>query len=266
MELTEKRGLPGSALKWIAIVTMFIDHAGVILLYGWARYRHAWGPGIESRLFYMIVRGIGRLGFPLFCFLLVEGFFHTRSRLKYLLRLGAFALLSELPFDLALWDTWKSLGAPDAALLARFGLGLRHQNVFFTLFLGLLAVWLWERLTRGRDPNCSTWRGLAAIACAGGLSVAAYFLHTDYGAMGVALIVVLYLLRDRPWERDLIAGGVLAAMIAFGSSWIEVFGALAFPLFHLYNGRRGRQIKYFFYLFYPAHLLLLLLLARLLFA
>ena len=79
MELSEKRGVPGSVLKWVAIITMLIDHIGVVLLYGWAKYRHYWGPGIESLNFYYIVRSIGRLGFPLFCFLLAEGFVPERD-------------------------------------------------------------------------------------------------------------------------------------------------------------------------------------------
>ena len=250
MELREKRGLPGSVLKWIAIVTMLIDHVAVVLVYGWAKYRHAWGVGIESLNFYYVLRGIGRLGFPLFCFLLAEGFVHTRSRWKYLLRLFVFALISEIPFDRAFWSGWVDMG---------------HQNVFFTLSFGLLAIMLWDWLTQSNAPDCPPWRGIAAIGCATALGAAAHYMETDYGAMGVALILVMYLLRDRPWTRDLVAGGVLAAMIPFGSHWIELLGVLAFPLFHLYNGQRGRQSKYFFYVFYPAHLLLLALIARLMF-
>lgn len=261
MELREKRGLPGSVLKWVAIVTMLIDHIGVTLVLGWAKYRHAWGAGIESRTFYYVIRGIGRLGFPLFCFLLAEGFFHTRNRWKYLLRLFVFALISEIPFDLAFNGTWIEFGEQNV-----FGawIELGSQNVFFTLTLGLLAIMLWDGLTRGGE-SCPPWRGLLAIACAVALGAAAHYMETDYGAMGVALILVMALLRDRPWTRDLAAGGVLAAMIPFGSHWIELFGMLAFPLFHLYNGQRGRQSKYFFYVFYPAHLLLLALIARRLF-
>ncbi len=265
MELREKRGVPGSVLKWVAIVTMFIDHAAVILVYGWAKFHHGWGPGVESTTFYYILRGIGRLGFPLFCFLLAEGFFHTRSRGKYLLRLGLFALVSELPFDLAFQETWKTFGRPEAGFWARWGLEFGDQNVFFTLFLGLLAVMLWDGLTRGGREDVPAWRGFAAVVCALALGAAAHYGETDYGAMGVALILVLYLLHDRPFARDLLAGGVLAAMIPFGSHWIELFGIAAFPLFHLYNGKRGRQMKYFFYVFYPAHLLLLTGIGRLLF-
>lgn len=265
MERTERRGLPGSALKWIAILTMLVDHIGVALVYGAAKFHHAWGPGLLSLNGYYALRCIGRLGFPLFCFLLAEGFVHTRSRGKYLLRLGLFALLSELPFDLALRDTWKLFGDPALPLWGRMGLELSSQNVFFTLFLGLLAVWAWDTLTLGRAPDCGALRRAYALACVLILCAAAHALKTDYGAMGVALIFLLYLLRERPLLRDLAALGALAGMIPFGSHWVELLGALAFPLFHFYNGRRGRQVKYFFYVFYPAHLLLLAALQRLLF-
>ena len=251
MEQIEKRGLPGSVLTWVAILTMLIDHVGGTLVLGWARYRHAWGAGIESLNFYYFLRGVGRLGFPLFCFLLAEGFFHTRNRWKYLLRLFVFALISEIPFDLAFNGAWLEFSS---------------QNVFFTLTLGLLAIMLWDRLAGFVVSYSAVWRRIAAILCAAALAAAAHYLETDYGAMGVALILVMALLRDKPRLRDLAAFGVLAAMIPFGSHWIELFGALAFPLFHLYNGERGRQSKYFFYVFYPTHLLLLSLLARCLFS
>ena len=262
MELTERRGLTGSVLKWIAIVTMFIDHAAVVLVYGLAKYHHTWGAGLLSRNGYFFLRGVGRLGFPLFCFLLAEGFFHTRSRWKYLLRLAIFALISEIPFDLAFNGTWIEFGEQNV-----FGawIELGDQNVFFTLALGLLAAMLWNLLTQGNEKDCPPWRGFAAILCAVALGAAAHYMNTDYGAMGVALILVMVLLRDKPLTRDLVSGGVLAAMIPFGSHWIELFGVLAFPLFHGYNGQRGRQSKYFFYIFYPAHLLLLALIARRLF-
>ena len=234
-----KRRSPVSSytLKLIAVVSMLIDHSA-----------QAIRPLLE-RDTYRMLRHVGRLAFPLFCFLLVEGLRHTHDRRKYLGALAMFALISELPFDRAFWSGWVDLG---------------HQNVFFTLSLGLLAAMLWDMLTQG-GGDCPPWRGIAAIGCAIALGAAAHYMETDYGAMGVALILVMVLLRDRPWVRDLVAGGVLAAMIPFGSHWIELFGVLAFPLFHLYNGQRGRQSKYFFYVFYPAHLLLLALIARLLF-
>ncbi|MCI9067722.1 MAG: conjugal transfer protein TraX, partial [Lachnospiraceae bacterium] len=83
-----KKILNGRTLKWIAVVTMFIDHLGIVL-----------SPGVSTEV-WRTMRIVGRIAFPIFCFLLVEGFYHTRDVKKYLLRLGAFALVSELPFDL----------------------------------------------------------------------------------------------------------------------------------------------------------------------
>ena len=113
-------GLSGSTLKLIAIVTMFIDHLGVV----------AFETQISNYMVpYYIMRLIGRLAFPIFCFLLVEGFFHTRDVKKYALRLLVFAFISEIPFDLA---------------FNRQMFYWRHQNVFFTLFIGLLVIALLE--------------------------------------------------------------------------------------------------------------------------
>jgi len=248
--------ISGSTLKWIAIITMLIDHAAVVLLIGWARYRHGWGSGIESQAFYSAMRSIGRLAFPIFCFLLAEGFSHTKNPWKYLLRLSLFALISELPFDLAFQNT----------LQGRCWIEFSGQNVFFTLALGLLAILLWKQLMHSRMIQSPTLRAGAAAACVLMLCLTARFLHTDYGALGVALIVAFWLLREQPWLRDLCGLGILAAMILFGSHWIELLGALSFILFHLYNGERGHQPKYFFYIFYPVHLLLLVLLRYLLFS
>ena len=238
------RGLSGATLKWIAIITMLIDHIGAALLYGLARARHRWGSGVCSQAFYSATRIIGRLAFPIFCFLLIEGLFHTRSRWKYLLRLGVFALISEIPFDLAFNSGWLDFKG--------------GQNVFFTLTLGLVACAAWDWLSKGNDPHCNPLCGIGAILAVAAAYWGAMQLHTDYGGLGVALIFVMYILRDKPFARDLMAGGVLCLMFKLsGSHWIEVFAVLSFPLLHLYNGQRGRQNKYFFYLFYPVHLLLL---------
>ncbi len=238
------RGVSGAVLKWFAIITMLMDHFGAAFLEGMFSARgYRWGTGIFSYNFCIAMRIIGRLAFPVFCFLLIEGLVHTRSRWKYLLRLAVFALLSDVPFDRAFFQSWFTL---------------KHQNVFFTLMLGLAACAAWDWLTQGNDPACPPVRGLAAILVAAAAVLGAEWIHSDYGALGVVLILVMYLLREKPYARDLLGIGVLCLMFLMGHShWIEVFGALSFPLFHLYNGQRGRQPKYFFYVFYPAHLLLL---------
>ena len=118
------RILSGSALKMIAVITMLIDHIGAVLL---SMYQPA--QKILFTLFgreytvYLIFRDIGRAAFPIFCFLLLEGFRHTRSRFLYGRNLLLFALLSEIPWNLMFTNTLR----------------YERQNVFFTLFLGYLA-------------------------------------------------------------------------------------------------------------------------------
>ena len=119
-EVGKKRGIPGSTLKIIAITTMFIDHIGAVVLegklsdLGMAQAMQT-QEGLQEfmaqygvlYLIDMIMRLIGRMGFPIFCFLLIEGFIHTRSRLKYGRNLLLFALVSEVPFDLRLQEAWE---------------------------------------------------------------------------------------------------------------------------------------------------------------
>lgn len=131
----KKRGIPGSTLKLLAIFVMLIDHIAAVVLInilisvdffsmGSAAYEN---PTYQlMNAIYSNMRMIGRLGFPLFCFLLVEGFVHTRNKLKYVIRLALFCLLSEIPFDLAFSGQLFYMG---------------YQNVFFTLLIGFVVMW-----------------------------------------------------------------------------------------------------------------------------
>lgn len=235
-----RKGLTGRALKWIAILTMLIDHTAValiqngVLISGTVMDHEQWQRWYRL---YWVMRYIGRLGFPLFCFLLVEGFCHTRNVKKYMLRLGIFALVSEIPFDFALFRNiffWS------------------YQNVYFTLLIGLITL-CGIRHFSGEDLKN---RIIRTICLFGGLATA-YLLRTDYDMYGVLLIVVLYLFREKAIFRDIAAGIVLLLC-----SLVEITGILAFVPMHLYNGQRGKQTKYFFYMFYPVHLLILGLIAR----
>lgn len=249
MNYTPKKGLTGSHLKWIAILTMLIDHIGAALLelgllpkiadavlagnsfdYVIADY-HFWYR------FDDILRAVGRLAFPLFCFLLVEGFLHTKNIKKYAMRLGLFALLSEIPFDLAFNNS-----------LFEFS----YQNVFFTLLIGLLVLCGLKYFEETLPLHLSWLRFLVALT---GI-LFAIFLRTDYDAFGIMLIVLLYEFRNLKLLRC-IAGAIL---MLFNSTT----GCLAFILVWLYNGERGKQLpKYFFYAFYPVHLLILFFLRKL---
>ena len=234
-----RKGISGGTLKWIALLSMLVDHfTEIFYVGGWYFGRQI----IFPRPLYYFLRGVGRLAFPIYCFLLVEGFLHTHNVKRYLTRLFLFGLVSEFPFDLA---------------FRRSPVDWSYQNVYFTLFLGLLALVLW-RLIVEKEGRTKLWvRLCAGLAVLGAIALLAKFCHTDYGAWGVLTIAALYFFRASEWQRDLFSGCAL-----LGASSFEVFGLLDFFLFHWYDGRRGRQPKYLFYVFYPAHLLILALACR----
>ena len=161
---------------------------------------------------------------------------HTRNMKKYILRMGIFALISEVPFDLAFYQRLVYMG---------------HQNVFFTLGLGLLAIWFLEHPIEQLDIPNVLYKLLVIIAA----GLIAEFFNTDYGFTGIAVICIFYYLRGQPQLKYPIAAILLAAM-----GGVEVYAVLALIPILLYNGQRGRQTKvmqYGFYIFYPAHLLLI---------
>lgn len=243
--------LDSDALKVVAIVTMFIDHIGAALL------ETAIVQGRASYDLYevdMILRSVGRTAFPIFVFLLVEGFFHTRDRGRYLGRLILFTLISEVPFDLAFF------GAP---------IYNGYQNVFWTLAIGFLVMWGMEKIreirenragagqmARGRSFALSVLEAScdALVLLAGCL--AAYALHTDYGGgygIGILLIALLYF--GKRWNTPRILVCVAGYLLFLWEPWC--IGG--FVLILLYNGarrKRGKGFQYFFYLFYPVHLLI----------
>lgn len=232
------RPLNGNALKIIAVVAMFLDHIGAAILENRAVWAALGADLMSPELFDdpaltgvmmadLLLRGIGRIAFPIFCFLLVEGFLHTHSLSRYLRRMALFAVITEIPFDLAFCSSpfdWT------------------YQNVFFTLLLGLLAM---AALRKFGDRSLLGF--LLALGCAG----VAQLIYADYGAFGVVLIIIFYLFRDRGLTRTIV--GCIAVC------W-EFTAPLAFIPIEMYNGQRGkRNLQYFFYLFYPCHILLLYL-------
>ena len=231
------RGISGSTLKIIALITMLIDHAGVCLVesrVNFATMNYLFGTFIYSKdptaMAYIIMRSIGRMAFPIFCFLLVEGFRHTKDIKKYAIRLLIFAFISEVPFDLAL----------------QYGrVGLEYQNIFFTLFIGLITIYLMDMY---RDK-----RVLAVVIFITGCYLAHVF-RTDYGYNGIVAIALFYLARDSKIKQvfaNLI--GFLFEITHWGMAYLSI------PFIYLYNGKRGINLKYIFYIFYPAHLLILYL-------
>lgn len=212
-------GISAAVLKWIAVVTMLVDHFAVAVY---------WQTAGREYDVYLVMRRIGRIAFPIYCFLLVEGFFHTRSVAKYLRNCFLFAILSEIPFDMAIFGR---VVYPQG------------QNVYFTLCIGLCTLIVLDKLkTRyGAGYMLARVIVIAAFAYAGEL------LEVDYHWKGVLFIIMFYYVRDmQEWVRN------LAGICAFA---YEVTAPLAFIPIHFYNGERGRQMKYLFYAVYPVHLL-----------
>ncbi len=236
----KEQGLSGSTLKILAVVTMLIDHIGAgFIEMGMLPYlAQTYGVGADVvntwSVIDTVMRCVGRMAFPIFCFLLVEGYFNTRSVRKYLGRLFVFALISEVPFDLAFSGTIVNAAS---------------QNVFFSLFLGLAAIAICDHI------RADGWRYklLTALTLIG-LGIAATVANTDYSFVAILLIYVFYAFRGQ--ELAVIIAGAVALL---GAGAVEVAGYVAFLPIHYYNGKRGFQLKYIFYAFYPVHLLLIAL-------
>lgn len=210
----------GFWLKLLAMASMLVDHTGMVLF-----------PQMQG------LRLIGRLAFPLYCFLMAEGAAHTSNIKKYLGRLLAFAILSEIPYDLACRNT---IFYPQA------------QNVFFTLFLGLLACAVLKQYGRQKPLF-----GLAGVACT---ALLAQILRTDYGAFGVLLIVAFFVCRSFPDRGALLLIILNTGFSLLNHMTLQLTAPLAAVPILLYNGQRGKSVnKLLFYLFYPAHLLSLYL-------
>ncbi len=250
---TSKTGLSGSTLKLIAITTMLLDHIGATLVWpylltavrnagltSWS-YTAILSACPSQAIPYFTLRLIGRIAFPIFCFLLVEGFLHTKNLPRYCLRLALFALISEIPFDLAFEQTFFN---PTS------------QNVFFTLFIGLLTIACLKQLETQFDGSSVLllFGRLLILLC--GMTLAR-ILHTDYSFTGVLVIGILYELR----RKRTAAVSISCALLCY-LSVLEVSAFVSVPLIKRYNGQRGISLKYIFYLFYPAHLLALYFLTQ----
>ena len=243
------------ALKIIACVFMLIDHIG----YFWD---------------ILPLRIIGRLAFPIFAFMIYNGYCHTSNKAKYALRIFVFAIATQIPFNLFCYGD----------------LFYNNGNVFFTLLFGLLCIWSVDVM---RKHSVLRWICLlptvaVCVLMHRGIIVA------DYGAAGVLVILAFYFCDKKGWVWKIIT--VLAflcaryydVILAFlemlyfrlrgmdaplptVSSWaqLQIYSVLALPLIFAYNGKKGtirgktggKVLQYGFYLFYPLHMLLLFIIS-----
>lgn len=233
-------GLTSNMLRTLAIIFMLSDHiwATAMSFGNWMTY-------------------IGRMAFPIFAFQIAEGFVHTSNVKKYCLRLLSFAVISELPFNLFYSSRWFNP---------------YHQNVLFTLLLGLLAIIVIDNLRKNiTAKNIALSVLWIALIC-----VASVIGFVDYGFSGMIMVVMFYLLRDFPfaWLAQLVAMVLINIVFFEGQVFpVEILGKTfeiptqGFAVFSLipiwfYGGKKGYSSKimqYGFYAFYPVHMLVLYL-------
>lgn len=206
-------------LKLIALLSMIIDHYGAIF--------HG---NID------LYRIIGRIAFPIYCFLLVEGYTHTSNVKRYAKRLLFFAIISEVPFDLAFYGR----------------LGFDHQNIFFTLFIGLILMYLLDNKEGKHNYNKIT------LWLAGG--TLAVFTSVDYSFMGIIYILAFYYVKEFPNPKRTYRVAIIIFLTNLVASGLkQQFSLLALPLIYLYNeqlGPNNKIIQGLFYLAYPLHLII----------
>ena len=237
--------LTSTALHIIAMVLMLCDHL--------------WGTIVPGNDW---LTCIGRLAYPIFAFMIVEGYFHTKNLKKYVLRLFIFALISEIPFNLA---TSGRIINPV------------HQNVLWTFLIAIGVMWLNDRIMQ---KGWRRWlRILTAAGVVGAGALIGLLTMVDYYHVGVLTVLVFYFFRGRKWWCYL---GQLACMIYLNLEMlgglgyeVELFGRTIFlaqqglavlaliPIW-LYRGKQGyynKVMKYIYYGFYPAHLVVLWVIA-----
>lgn len=234
------KGLSVQAIRVIAAISMICEHLWLTIAadYIWLHYA-------------------GRLAFPLFAFLVVEGFYHTLSPRKYLLRLLVLAVVSEIPFNMVYYGAYE---APE------------HQNVLWTLAAGLTAVMVIHFVKMRLDNMVAT--GLTIVFASAFMMHIANELAADFGGLGVLTVVLFYTMRNLRYAR----AGELFGLFMINAVWMggatvgwivlnhivtfpaQLFGLLALPLIWKYNGTKGfdhAAIRFISYSFYPLHMLIL---------
>lgn len=253
--------LSGSSVKIIAILIMFMDHFSKIVL--------AWlindiiyplfERGVLARETFntadyfvrFTLQGVGSIAFPLFCILLAEGFYYTKNKKRYIGIMLLFAIISEIPFDIGFFSYYSRLEET-------FPFYIKYQNVFFTLFLGLLALCGIEKFSCYNQKKVQKVKSIVLqIFSVGAMAGLATLLNTDYGSQGVLFIAGFYICRKNRIYQTLV---FLVLYILTTGNQPTIYVIISGLIIMLYNGTRGKlRFKYFFYAFYPIHIILLYL-------
>ena len=237
-----KMDLSAAALHILAMAFMLMDHLWATLL-----------PAQEW------LTCVGRIAFPIFAFMAVEGYFHTHNLKKYLLRMLIFAVISEVPFDLMYGGTWFYPV---------------HQNVIWTLMMGLVGIHLMETVRKKKSTFVYILVSAIVVILGGLLGTLSM---VDYYGIGVLTVFIFYFFRGRKWWCLLgqlltlywvnveLLGGLMYPIRLFGMEFElcqQGLALLALLPIWLYRGRQGyhsKPFQYFCYAFYPIHMLVIVL-------
>lgn len=220
--------LTRAQLKTIAILSMLIDHVNKALIY----------PNLVSNYGFLtrvsnLFDIIGRISFPLFCFLLVEGYYKTRNRKKYLLHLLIFGVISEVPFDMFATASFFNMN---------------WNNVMFSLAFVLITIWSIDTLKEKMKHSSKVLWYLVSIMIVLIMCIATMYFALDYEHHAILIGYFFYLFHEVP---------IFAIVFGYASMFTQPWSLLGFGLTLSYNGERGRQNKLLCYWFYPVHLLII---------
>lgn len=218
------KGINGAQLKYIAFASMFIDHFNKAII---TPFLTGTGPMVIITTIFDI---LGRIAFPIFAFMVVEGFFKTKSRWSYLRNLLIFAVISEIPYDMfqsaEFVNTWS-------------------QNILWGLALGLFTIMVIDKL-KDYIKKRPLWIFVSILIVVLS-SLGSMLISSDYEYYAIIIIYLYYLFYD----KILLASGLSYLVIIK-----EIYAILGFATVLFYNGEKGKQNKIFNYLFYPVHLLI----------
>ncbi|MBQ8198967.1 MAG: conjugal transfer protein TraX [Lachnospiraceae bacterium] len=214
---------------------------------------HLWGTIVPGNDW---LTCIGRIAFPIFAFMIVEGYFHTKNLKKYVCRLLLFAILSEIPFNLA-------MGSRICYPI--------HQNVLWS-FLVSIGLIHWNEKVKGKK----LWKQIL-VGCLSVIIgyVVGLLTMVDFYHAGILTVLVFYFFRYRKWWC------YVGQLICLWYINVEMLGGFAYEIplgneiyflsrqgiallalipIWLYRGKQGyhnKIIQYTYYAFYPIHLLVL---------
>ena len=224
--------MTGFVLKIIALITMIFDHI---------KYSIPITDGFATQYF-------GRISFPLFAFLLTEGYIHTSNKNKYLKRLLLLAIISQIPFMLFRTLVYNKL----------------MLNIIFTFLFAILGIEILEMFRKNDKINKFFSCVITAISFFV-IAMVGECIHVDYGWFGILTIWIFYIFK--PHRIICVLSYFILVILYYCSlyypyinniNWTSlVFTTIPGWLILLYNGKEGKKVKYLFYIFYPVHMLIL---------